>query len=147
MKVSKTTIYFVVKSRDIQMSWGSAFRQTTHSFSVSPHLFCVSLLLGCDFLSPSAKVATTTPLFSDMVSSVFCFELTAKTHPPTDLLFCIFICCNRKFIISLLPWGKFRHGPRHPSSLCRPSSLCQPNSLRQPSFRHSHCPHRCNLLC
>jgi hypothetical protein len=30
MKVSKTTIYFEVKSRDIQMSWGSAFRQTTH---------------------------------------------------------------------------------------------------------------------
>ena len=27
--MSKTTIYFEVKSRDIQMSWGSAFRQTT----------------------------------------------------------------------------------------------------------------------
>ena len=48
-------------------------------------------------------------------------------------------CCvpsrRRRTIVSLLPWGRFHHGPRRPSS------------LRHSSCHRSHCPHRCNRLC
>jgi len=54
-------------------------------------------------------------------------------------------CCvpspPEETIVSLLPRGRFCHGPRCPSSLRHHSSL------RLPSFCRSHCPHYCDRIC